>query len=62
MTVAIIVPLVFQLLQASLKIAELVEASKDINPKDKETLRALIKEAKSGVTYITDDEKTEEGS
>ncbi len=59
MTVAIIVPLIGQLLNLSLKIAGVIETSKDINPKDKAALKELIKKARNGVTYI--DETSKEG-
>lgn len=55
--IGLIVPLVGQVLSLSLRIAEIIEKSKEVNAKDKETLRALINEAKDSVTYIDEDNK-----
>ncbi len=60
MSIALIVPVVGQLLALSLRIADIIEKSNDIDVKDKEELRKLIKQAKDGVTYI--DENDKEGS
>ncbi len=57
MSVATLLPLVSQLLILSLSIAEIIEQSKDIDPKDKEALKALIREAKGGVSYIDETDK-----
>lgn len=56
-----IIPLIMQLLSIGLKVADIIEKSKDIADKDKEALRAIIKKSRDGVTYITD-ENTEEGN
>ncbi len=60
MGITLIVPLAVQLLSLSLKVAGIIEKSNEVDEKDKESLRSLIKSAKDGVTYI--DENTEEGS
>ncbi len=60
MAVALIIPIFAQLLSLGLKLAVIIEQSKAISAEDKGALKALIKEARDGVTYI--DENTEEGS
>ncbi len=57
MSVTALIPLVVKLLDLSFKIGDVIEKSKDINPNDKLALRALIKKAKDGVTYIDGTDK-----
>ncbi len=57
MTPALIIPLVAQLLSVSLRIADIIAKSNEVNEQDKETLRALIEQAKDGVTYIDETSK-----
>jgi hypothetical protein len=57
MSIAIIIPLIGQLLSLSLRLAEVIEKSKGIDPKDKEALKALISKARDGVTYIDEPDK-----
>lgn len=57
MSVAMIVPLAVQLLTLSLRIADIIDKSGDVDAQDKAALKALIKEAKDGVTYINEEAK-----
>ncbi len=55
--IPVIIPLVAQLLTISLKVADIIAKSNEVNEQDKETLRALIQKAKDGVTYIDETSK-----
>ncbi len=57
MSIASIIPVVGQLLTLSLKLAEIIENSNEIDAMDKEFLKKLIKQAKDGVTYIDENDK-----
>ncbi len=50
--VAMIIPLVVQALTVTLRVADIIEKSEDVDEKDKVALRSLINRAKDGVTYI----------
>ncbi len=50
MSVALIIPLVGQLLTLGLKIADIIDKADDINPEDKAALKAEIKKAQNSVT------------
>jgi hypothetical protein len=49
--ITLIIPLIGQLLNLSLKIAEIIDRSDDINAEDKQAIKAAIKKARDGVTY-----------
>jgi hypothetical protein len=61
MSVALIIPIVGQLLTLSLKVADIIDKSNDVNAEDKEALKALIKQAKEGVTYWNEPTDTSGG-
>ena len=52
--IAVIIPMIGQLLNLSLKIAEIIDRSDDVNAEDKEALKVAINKAKDGVTYWND--------
>ena len=60
MAITTIIPIVAQLLSLSLRLATIIEESKDIDPADKAKLKQLTAEAREGVTYI--DENSEGGN
>jgi hypothetical protein len=51
MSIALIIPIVGQLLTLSLKVADIIDKADDVSADDKEALKALIRQAKEGVTY-----------
>jgi hypothetical protein len=51
MSIAPIIPLIGQLLTLSLKIADIIDKSNDLNVEDKAALKEVIQQAKDGVTY-----------
>ncbi len=55
MSVALIIPLVGELLALGLKIAATIEAAEDISIDDKEAMKAAIAKARDGVTYWNED-------
>ncbi len=57
MSITSIIPVVGQLLTLSLKLAEIIENSNEVDAKDKEFLKKLIEQAKDGVTYIDENDK-----
>ncbi len=57
MSVTAMIPLAIQLLTLSLKIADIIDKSGDVDAQDKAALKALINEAKNGVTYINEEAK-----
>jgi len=50
-----IIPLVGQLLDLGFKIADIIDRAEDVDPADKELLKARIRDAQAGVKYWTDD-------
>jgi len=55
MSLTSIIPMVGQLLNLSLRIADIIDKSGTLNAEDRAALKSLIKEAKDGVTYIETD-------
>jgi hypothetical protein len=53
--ITLIIPLIGQLLTLSLKIADIIDRSDDINAEDKQAMKAAIKKANEGVTYWNED-------
>jgi hypothetical protein len=51
-----IISLVGQLLTLSLKIADIIDRSDNINAEDKQAMKAAIKKANDGVTYWLEDD------
>ncbi len=56
MSIALIIPLVGQLMELGFKITEAIDKADEIDPTDKEALKAQIKKAQSGVQFWKDDE------
>lgn len=56
MSISSIIPLIAESVALSLKIASILESSKEINIEDKEKLKKLIASARDKVTYWEDEE------
>ncbi len=56
MNVAIIIPLIGQLLALGLRIADVIERANDVSPEDKVAMKAAIKAAQESVSHLTGDE------
>lgn len=50
-----IIPLVGALLELGFKVAELIDRAENVDPADKEAMKAQIKNAQAGVKYWTDE-------
>lgn len=55
-SIAMIVPVVAQLLTLSVKIADIVQQSADVSIEDKAALKAAIEQAKNGVTHWNEED------
>ncbi len=51
MSIALLIPLVGQLITLAFKVADIIDKAEDIDPADKAALRAKILEAKNSVSF-----------
>lgn len=54
--ISVILPMIGQLLNLSLKIADIIDRSDIVNAEDKEALKAELRKAKDGVTYWNEED------